>query len=146
MRKSLPGPRTLFEEDRWETHAFITNISESEMDAEQVLLFYRGRGNAENFIRELKYGFDLKHFPCQKLDANRVYGLIAAFAHNLVRFVSNRMYPGKTAFVKKIRFRLVSLAAQVVRQARQTFIVFHRRHKEEVERCLMNIKLSPGFG
>jgi len=40
---------------------------------EKVVLFYRGRGNAENFIREGKNGFDLHHFPCLKLVANKAY-------------------------------------------------------------------------
>lgn len=147
IRKPILGPRPLFEDAKWEYHAFITNMSsQHEMTHDDVILFYRGRGNAENYIRELKYGFDLKHFPCKKLDANRVYGLIAAFAHNLVRFVSCRMFPGKTAFVKKIRFRLINLAAQVVRQARQVHIVFNTRYKEEIERCIMNIKFSPSSG
>jgi len=34
-------------------------------------------------LRELKYNFDLKYFPCQKLVANKAYGVIAAFAYNL---------------------------------------------------------------
>jgi hypothetical protein len=44
-----------------------------------VIEFYRKRGNAENYIREDKYGFDLKHYPCLKLIANKAYGLISEF-------------------------------------------------------------------
>ncbi|MBC7533660.1 MAG: transposase [Oligoflexus sp.] len=146
MRKPILGPRPLFEDAKWEYHAFITSLLSHEMSHDDLILFYRGRGNAENYIKELKYGFDLKHFPCQKLDVNRVYGLVAAFAHNLTRFVSCRMFPGKTAFVKKLRFRLINLAAQVVRQARQIHIVFNTRYKEEITRCIMNINLSPSSG
>ena len=103
MRKPVEGPRPLFEEAKWEYFGWITSVSSSEMSGEEIVLFYRGRGHAENFIRELKYGFDLKHFPCQKLDANRAYGLIAAFAHNLMRFVSLAHFPKVPAFSKKIR-------------------------------------------
>lgn len=37
----------------------------------------RNAGNAENFIKEEKYGYDLKNFPCLKLNANYAYGLLA---------------------------------------------------------------------
>ncbi|MFK7873241.1 MAG: transposase, partial [Oligoflexales bacterium] len=46
----------------------------------------RKRGHCENFIRELKNGLDLHHYPCQKLNANRAYGSIAAISYNLMRF------------------------------------------------------------
>lgn len=139
LRKPVSGPRPIFEDARWDYFAWITTISSSEMKPEEVVLFYRKRGHAENFIRELKNGFDLHHFPCQKLDANRVYGIIAAFAYNLMRFLSLLTSPGKIEFAKKLRFRLVNLAVQVVRQARQTHIVFPKHLEEEIRRCLMNI-------
>ena len=69
----------------------------------KIVEFYRARGHcAENMIRELKNGFDLKHFPCQKLAANKAYGLIAAFAHNVVRFLSFVENPKKQHFSKLI--------------------------------------------
>lgn len=146
MRKPVEGPRPLFEDARWDYYGWITSIGSEAMKAEDLLLFYRKRGHAENFIRELKNGFDLHHFPCQKLDANRAYGMIAAFAYNLMRFLSLITSPGKVEFAKKLRFRLVSLAAQVVRQARQTVLVFPKHLKWEIELCLMNIKAKLGCG
>jgi hypothetical protein len=47
----------------------------------------------ENFIRELKNGLDLHHYPCQKLSANKAYGLMAAFAYNLMRYVAVKENP-----------------------------------------------------
>lgn len=64
-----------------------------------IIKFYRGRGHAENFIKEIKYNFDLKHFPCQKLVANKAYGIIAALAYNLMRLVAFLFCEGK-----KVRF------------------------------------------
>lgn len=139
MRKPITGPRPLFEDAKWEYYGWVTSISSANLKAEDVILFYRKRGHAENFIREMKNGFDLHHFPCQKLDANRVYGIIAAFAYNFMRFLSLITSSGKIEFAKKLRFRLVNLAAQVVRQARQTVIVFPKHLEEEVNRCVMNI-------
>jgi hypothetical protein len=107
---------------------------------------YRQRGNAENFIRELKNGFDLHHFPCQKLNANRAYCLIAAFAYNFMRFVGLVVSPTRPMFSKRIRSTLVGLACQVVRRARRTVFIFPRRYEKEVKRCLMNIRLTLGYG
>lgn len=121
-------------------------MGSAHMKSEDVILFYRKRGHAENFIWEVKNGFDLHHFPCQNLDANRVYGIIAAFAYNFMRFLSLITSPGKVEFAEKFRFRLVSLAAQVVRQARQTLIVFPKRLEEKISRCFMNKEAMLGCG
>ena len=114
--------------------AFITNIGAHEKSAEALIKFYRKRGNAENYIRELKYGFDLKHYPCLKLTANKAYGLIAAFAHNLMRFLSLRECASRPQFSKAIRFRFIHLPVQVVRHAGEVTFRFMRRHYEEVKR------------
>lgn len=76
------------------------------MKIEEVFEFYRGRANVENFIRDQKYGFDLKHFPCQKLSANYVYGLIAQMAYNLTRFVSFQI-DKRECFAKRVRRVLI---------------------------------------
>ncbi|WP_439956688.1 hypothetical protein [Oligoflexus tunisiensis] len=88
----------------------------------------------------------MHHFPCQKLNANRAYGLIAAFAYNFMRFLGTVMRPDRPMFSKRIRYCLVNLACQVVRKARQTIVIFPRRYEQEVKRCLMNIKLTLGYG
>jgi hypothetical protein len=39
------------------------------MTGEQVIEFYRGRANCENFIKEQKHNFDFLHFPCKRFEA-----------------------------------------------------------------------------
>ncbi len=78
-KSNLPSA-PLFSDARYDYYAFVTNIPHSEMTAGEVIEFYRGRGNAENYIKEDKYGFDLKHYPCLKLLANKAYGIITAYA------------------------------------------------------------------
>ena len=146
IRKPRKGEREIFADWHWTYQAYITTESSSELSAEDAVELYRKRGNAENFIRELKNGFDLHHFPCQKLGANRAYGLIAAFAYNFMRFVGIAMSPSKPMFCKRIRFLLVNLACQVVRKARRTIVIFPRRYEKEVKRCFMNIRLTLGCG
>jgi hypothetical protein len=146
IRRPLKGEREIIADWHWTYQAYITTESSSELSAEDAIELYRKRGNAENFIRELKNGFDLHHFPCQKLNANRAYGLIAAFAYNFMRFVGTVMSPSKPMFSRRIRFILVNLACQVVRRARRTVVIFPRRYEKEVKRCFMNIRLTLGCG
>lgn len=113
------------------------------MDDEKVIEFYRGRANAENFIKEQKNGFDFHHFPCQKLDANRVYGLVGTLAYNMTRFLSF-FISENGCFSKKVRNKLIKLPCQVVYHARKLKIRFNKKTKEVVEKILkiMTHKLS----
>lgn len=121
-------------EGRYDYRAFVTNIGEHDMRNEKIIEFYRDRGNAENFIRELKNGFDIHHFPCRRISANKVYGIISAFAYNLMRMMSWLLNRKKPHFSKMIRFRMVYLAGQVVRKARYTIIRLSHSRRKEVER------------
>lgn len=127
-------------EEHYDYRAWVSNILEHEKSAEKLIKFYRGRGNSENYIRELKYGFDLKHYPCLKLDANRVYGLIASCAYNLTRFIATKTAEKRVHFAKAIRNRFLRLPVQVIRHAREVVFRFQRRHYEEVQRWLVLIE------
>lgn len=115
----------------WDIFDFVTNIGMQEMSNEQIIKMYRRRSNVENFIRETKNNFDLKHFPCKPLTANRAYGLIGAFAHNIMRFCALMEDPLHPKFAKLLRFRMVQLACEVVKHARViTFRFMHYVEKE----------------
>ena len=70
---------------------------------QEVFVHHQGRGTMENFIREDKNAYDLKHFPCLKLKANHAYAMLAMVAHNLLRWVALVMKPEKPQFAKKLR-------------------------------------------
>lgn len=144
------------EEDDYEYYSIITNIDSSEMTGEQVIEFYRGRANCENFIREQKHNFDFLHFPCKKFEANQVWGLIGTFAHNMTRFLSFCM-PQKVKrvrgkdnvirtvtqlgyFAKKVRSSVINLPCQVVRSARRIKLKLNANHKEVLEKLMTNIQ------
>ena len=154
-------------EDPWDYYAVLTNFpldlprSESDLSTnphfsgtekndklqskswsiQEVFEHHQERGNSENFIREEKYGYDLKHFPCQKLSANHSYGLLAMIAHNLLRWVAVMTKPEKPHYAKKIRRQLIHLPAKVVRHARQVFMKIMAEQFEEV----MKIRERLGF-
>lgn len=141
-RKTQPN---LFE-DKYDYAAWVTSIGEREMNDENLVCFYKKRGNAENFIRELKNGFDIHHFPCLKMIANKAYGLIAAFAYNLMRHAAWTLDNKTPRFSKMMRFRMVYLAGQVVRKARSWIIRLNPNHYKEVINWLNNLKLKFGYG
>lgn len=126
-------------DDDYDYYGWVSNFSEA-IPANAIIKEYRKRGHAENFIREIKNGLDLHHYPCQKLIANKAYGLIAAFAYNLMRFVALKDNPKHPQFAKAIRFRFIHLPAQVVRHAREVIFRFMNHHYEEVSRWTSYIK------
>lgn len=145
------------DEDDYEYYSIITNIDSSEMTGEQVIEFYRGRANCENFIKEQKHNFDFLHFPCKRFEANQAWGLIGTFAHNMTRFLSFCM-PQKVKrvrgkddvvrtvtqlgyFAKKVRSTLIHLPCQVVRSARRIKLKLNQNHKEVLEKVMKNIQV-----
>ena len=135
----------LFDDARYDYYAWVTNVGHHEMTNEEIIDFYRGRGNAENFIRELKNGFDLKHLPCLKLTANKAYALIAGFAYNLTRYMGFVLSPRRPRFAKVIRFRMVNLACQVVRHARYVTMRFTHDVLKEVQHWSTTIDIQFGL-
>lgn len=130
----------LFDDARYDHYAFVTNIANTEMTPFEIIKFYRKRGNAENFIKEDKYGFDLKHYPCLKLLANKAFGLITAFASAHMRYLA-LIHGGEIKhFAKATRNRLIHLPVQIIRHARHVIFKFTKRHIEEVKRTLNRIK------
>jgi Transposase DDE domain group 1 len=128
----------LFDEESaggyWDYYGVVTNVSLYSNTKQQVIERHNRRGNAENFIREEKYGYDLKHFPCQKLLANWAFGLLAMVAHNLLRWVAIIEKPDKPHFSKKLRRRFVFIPAKVIRHARQVIMKVPVHFFKEVER------------
>jgi hypothetical protein len=99
---------------------------------QETMEFHQKRGAMENFVREEKYGYDLKHFPCLKMNANTAYGLLSMVAHNLLRWVSVTMSPQRPHFSKKLRRRFIFHAGKVVKTARQVFLQIVEQGYQEV--------------
>lgn len=129
----------VFGDHDYDYQGWITSLSDT-VSADEVVKFYRRRGHAENFIRELKNGLDLHHYPCQKLTANKAYGLCAAFAYNYMRFIAITDNPKHPQFAKALRFRFVHIPCQVVRHAGEVIFRFMDRHYKEVKSWIGYIK------
>ena len=98
----------------WKYYGVITNRGLYPLTAQDILGFHAKRGNAENFIKEEKYGYDLKHYPCQKLKANHAYGLLALIASNFLRSLQILENPDKPSYVKKLRHRLIAIPGKLI--------------------------------
>lgn len=127
----------------WDYYAVITNFELFHNSYQSVIEFHNKRGNAENFIREVKHNLDLKHFPCLKLKANFAYGLFAMIGMNLLRWVARVEKPHKPHFAKKLRRRFIFIAGKIVTHARRTVIKVREKHYREVMRLRMALQLEP---
>ena len=114
----------------------VTNLSLWKLELQEIIRLHNKRGNCENFIREEKYGFDLKHFPCLELRANFAYGLMAQVAHNILRWVALIAKPNKPHFSKKIRRQFIFRAGRLVRHARSIVLKVRHNFLKEVRRLL----------
>ena len=61
VKKGREGSILKTDED-YDYYMWATDIGEHEMSNEELIKFYRKRGQAENLIKEMKYGYDLKHY------------------------------------------------------------------------------------
>ncbi|MBK7893033.1 MAG: transposase [Bdellovibrionales bacterium] len=99
----------------WKYYGVITNLNLAERSYQELIEFHNKRGNAENFIREEKYGYDLKHFPCLELKANHAYGLLAMAAHTILRWVSIHDNPSRPRFAKGLITKFIHVPGKLFR-------------------------------
>lgn len=109
---------TTKEDGSWEYYAIVTNLPLSEWSLEEVIYHHRKRGNAENFIREGKYNFSLKNFPCENLVHNQAWVCFAQIAHNLIRWIALLDNPDRPGFGKKIRDDFMFIPGRLVQDTK----------------------------
>ncbi len=143
-------------DDGYDYYSLVTNVSAFEMNEVQIIDFYRQRSTAENYVREQKYGFDFLNFPCQKLKANKAFGLAGTIAHNLTRTLSFMMEQKvKTIknkrgsrqkvvqlgyYAKKVRSELINIAGKVTCSARKAKVRINNSNWEVLRKIMEKIK------
>ncbi len=117
----------LTEEERLQyarTHYSViaTNADDEEMSIEEVIKFYRQRGDtSENRIKELKNGFNLKYLPTSDFIANAFYFQVGVLAYNLfVLFKETLQESWQRHTIQTLRYKLYNIAGKVVTHARRT--------------------------
>lgn len=125
---------TLKAEGDWEYYAVVTNFDLTKYTLQEIFEHHRKRGNAENFIKEGKYNFSLKNFPCGKLAANNAWAIMAQIAHNLIRWVALLENPDHPSFAKKIRDDFFLIAGKISSGSRQIWMRVSIKAKEVFEK------------
>lgn len=129
----------------------ITSYSAEQMSAEGLLEFYRQRGNAENFIGELKSVLEpalssavrpKQHYrnriPSQRYESvdsfagNEVRLLLNALAYNVLHGLRQMLATatGQGWSLRRMRERVLRVAARVVVHARSVVIVINHAHAQ----------------
>jgi Transposase DDE domain group 1 len=103
----------------WRHFAFLTNRTEP---LELVESEHRQHAVVELAIRDLK-DQALAHFPSGKFMANAAWTVIAALAHNLLRWTHLIALPGQTIrTARTLRRRLLTLPGRLTRSGRRTML------------------------
>ncbi len=69
QRRPNPKP-DLFQPEPYRYYVIAT--SDYERNSQEIIWFHNGRGNAENYNKEIKSGFGMDYMPCQSIRANTV--------------------------------------------------------------------------
>lgn len=113
-----PNPQpNLFEANSYCYHVVATNREEP---AHQVIWKHNGRGQSENWHKELKLGMGMEQMPCGQFEANAMYFAVGVLAYNLAQLLKRRVLPTSwgTATVATLRWKVYRLAGKLVRHAR----------------------------
>jgi Transposase DDE domain group 1 len=114
-RTRLIGPQAELWPD-WRYFPFLTNRTEP---LEVVEAEHRQHAVVELTIRDLK-DQALAHFPSGQFNANSAWTVIAAIAHNLLRWTTVIGLPGETVrTARTLRRRLLNIPGRLTRTARQ---------------------------
>jgi hypothetical protein len=129
----------------WELYPFITNRTEQLPTVEAE---HRQHAVVELAIRDLK-DQALAHFPSGVFMANAAWTVIAALAHNLLRWTSVIGMPGQTIrTARTLRRRLLSVPGRLTRNARRWTLHLPARWPWEHDfiRALARIRALPIAG
>jgi Transposase DDE domain group 1 len=118
-RTRLTGSQATLWPD-WRYHAFVTD---REGDAVSLDADHRRHAVCELAIRDLKDGAGLRHCPSGRFLANAAWLVVAALAHNLLRWVAT-IGLGSTDLVvaKTLRRHLLTLPGRLTRSARRRLL------------------------
>jgi hypothetical protein len=108
---------------RWQYHVVITN--DHRRSPNILMKWALGRCTVENLIKEHKNDFGFEKMPTRKFHANWAWLLISQLAWNLVAWFNRLCLPQEchTLTLGTLRHRLFNVAAKIVHQSRQLFLL-----------------------
>jgi|GEM_PF-6445434 len=112
-------------------------------DGRYIILFHNKRGNAGNYIKELKCGFGLENIPTGQLYSNAVYFAIGLVALNLAVGVKEFLPQDfKKSTIATLRFYLILIPGKVILHGRQIILKMQKRFLEFISSIRRNIALA----
>ena len=125
-------------------HTYTFVVTNMDLAPHEVIQFYCGRGQMENFIKESKNGFDFDSVSSHSkvVNANRMR--VHMLAYNLFNYFKRLVLPVamRKQQIDTIRLKLIKIAARVIRSAR--YITFKLcsscPYKAEFYETLKNIQ------
>jgi len=127
-------------------HVIATNDDNRKVP--EVIWFHNGRGDAENYNKELKGGFGMDYAPCRSLAADAVYFEIGVLAYNLTIAVKRLLLGGDWVqrTIASLRWRLLETAGKVVRHGRKLILRVQESHFELLKavRAQLTLLSAPG--
>jgi len=108
------GGKMLLDCPGYKYQALLTNLPPS-VSAVDVWREYNGRAAMENVIKELKGGFGLGGFCCQKFFATEAALSLAGWTYNLVKLFSRHLGLLASATISTLRHRLFHCAGIISR-------------------------------
>jgi len=126
----------------------VIATSDDERKPHEVIWFHNGRGDAENYNKELKSGFGMDYAPCRSLVADAVYFEIGVLAYNLTMAVKRLVLGGDWVrrTIASLRWRLIQIAGKVVRHGRQLILRVQESHFELFKTVRQRLALLPAPG
>ena len=108
----------LFEPHRYCYHVVASNREEK---ASQVIWRHNGRGESENWHKELKIGFGMEQMPCGQMQANAMFFAIGVLAYNLNLMLKADLLPEsyRRCTIATLRWQIYRMAGKLVRHGRR---------------------------
>jgi hypothetical protein len=113
------GGKRLFDCPGYQYQALLTSLG-AEVAPLDVWRDYNGRAQMENVIKELKGGFGLPGFCCQKFFATEAVLSLAVVTYNLYQLFCQKIGLLGSATITTARYRLFHCAAILSRRQKQT--------------------------
>jgi len=119
---------SFLEGDTYDYFFFVTN--DMELSSEEVVEFYKKRGNCENYIKEAKYDMAVGHLLLQSFWANEAIFQLMMLAYNLfllfkMDFAKGTEYRQQ---IKTFRLKYIFLAGKIIRTARSVVMKLSEKY------------------
>lgn len=123
VQRWVPNSQLPLLETLYSYYAIATNWKNSNKDIKdeltEIVHWHNGRGNAENFNKEIKLGFGMDRMPCGQFTANAVFFRLGVIAYNLIVALKYFSLPEdwQNKTINTLRWQLINIAGKVVKHA-----------------------------